>query len=76
MIKDKPKRCAYCKRNPGAKEYNPALWNGFYDKDTNQFVCLAPPKTGLSCRARHYRRKAKTKFRGQYTEFPVVMDVQ
>lgn len=58
------KVCEYCKKDPGAVKHNKFLWNGFLDKDTGQLVCM-------KCRRKHYREKAKTKFKGLYTEFPV-----
>lgn len=58
------KVCVYCKKDPGADRQNKILWFGFLDKDTNQLVCM-------NCRKKHYDEKAKTKYRGLYTEFPV-----
>jgi hypothetical protein len=58
------KVCAHCRKDPGPNPQNKILWNGFYDKDTNQNVCW-------SCRDIHYRKKNKTQFAHLYTEFPV-----
>lgn len=58
------KICDHCKKNPGPDPRNKILWNGFYDKDTDQLVCW-------KCRIIHYRKKWKTKFKYLYTEFPV-----
>lgn len=66
FITEGKKFCNYCKKNPGTKSDKPHIWLGFYDKDTDQFVCW-------NCRDRHYKRKARTKFRFRYTEFPVII---
>lgn len=55
--------CAYCHTDPCFGK-NPALWHGFLDKDTGQHVCW-------SCKATHYKAKAKTAFKNLYSEFPI-----
>ena len=59
--------CGHCGNNPGFKPSNPVLWNGFYDRDTSQYVCWG-------CRQIHYQKKAiKFNFSGMtYSETPVV----
>ena len=58
------KICSNCKKNPGCDEENNLRWNGFYDRDTNEYVCN-------NCKKLHYQKKFKTEFAGLYTEFPV-----
>lgn len=58
------KICAHCKENPGQRPDNPLLWNGFYDRDTNEYCCW-------QCHDFHYKLKEKTEFAHMYTEFPV-----
>lgn len=58
--------CHYCGKNPGPKQDNKNMWNGFADKDMNIIVCWI-------CRDRHYAAKQKTEHAGKYTEFPVPM---
>lgn len=60
---DTGKKCDICQQDPGAGK-NRNLWNGFYDQDTGQYVCW-------SCQREHYRQKAGTVHRDQYSEFPV-----
>lgn len=60
----KKQTCDYCGKNPGPRQDNKNIWNGFYDKDMNLLVCWI-------CRGRHYKAKSKTEFKNLYTEFPV-----
>lgn len=64
LFAESDKVCTYCKLDPGPKEDNPTLWNGFFDKDLGVYVCW-------NCREIHYKEKHKTEFAGMYTEFPV-----
>ena len=57
--------CDYCGKGAPSPKH-PHLWDGFYDRDTKQYVCW-------HCKAEHYKAKYKTKFRGQYSEMPVVL---
>ena len=56
--------CSYCNTDPSFG-VNPALWNGFADKDTGHNVCW-------KCRDQHYKAKEKTAFKNLYSEFPIM----
>jgi|GEM_PF-2656343 len=58
------KICAHCKKNPGVNPGNPLLWNGFYDKDTNELSCW-------DCYEKHYKKKSLTEHAEKFTEVPV-----
>lgn len=60
------KECVHCNANPGHKQNNPQIWNGFYDKDTGEFVCW-------DCQKLHYEKKLKTEYKYLYSEMPVVL---
>ena len=57
--------CSYCKQDPGRKEGG-VVWDGFLDKDTNQYVCFP-------CQFTHYHAKSKTEYNNLYSEFPVII---
>lgn len=57
--------CECCHEDPGRGK-NPSLWNGFYDQDTNQYICT-------NCKPAHYIAKAQTEHKGLYSEVPVVV---
>jgi len=57
--------CHICGNDPGLKPKHQVLWNGFLDKDTDQYVCIF-------CRPTHYIAKFKNPLTvGLYTEMPV-----
>ncbi|MFN8238607.1 MAG: hypothetical protein U0T77_10595 [Chitinophagales bacterium] len=60
--------CDHCNQNPGPNPRNKALWYGFFDQDTKQYVCMG-------CKEMHYHVKAKTTPQGLYSELPVTMQL-
>jgi hypothetical protein len=57
--------CSYCNTDPGLKPGSETIWNGFFDKDTNQNVCW-------KCKRDHYARKfMNSGTKGLYSEFPI-----
>lgn len=58
--------CSHCGKDPGTHPNSPGHLYGFRDADTDE-VCCTP------CRPAHYRKKAKTRHRGQYSEVPIVI---
>ena len=59
--------CAHCKNDPGVSFRNGYQWDGFFDADTQQYVCR-------KCKQYHYTEKRKTEFAGMYSEVPVVVE--
>lgn len=60
--------CDHCNSNPGFNPKNQALWSGFFDQDTKQYVCL-------TCKTKHYEIKKITGLQGLYSEMPVTMQL-
>ena len=61
--------CGYCNNDPGPKENNTWHWAGFFDADTQQYVCN-------KCKVHHYGIKAKTEHAGMYSEIPVIVETE
>lgn len=61
--------CDTCLEPVGANPNNAALWNGFYDSDTNMHVCW-------SCKQSYYKFKTKELGKqGLYSEMPVTLSL-
>ena len=59
------KTCYLCGKNPGPKQNNPLLWNGFKDMETGQYI-------GYCCRKTHYGIKSNNGTQGfTMVEYPV-----
>lgn len=57
--------CDHCKRSVAANPRNTALWNGFYDSDTNMHVCW-------NCKEKYYKYKTiQLRKQGLFSEMPV-----
>lgn len=58
--------CSLCRGDPGFKNNNPELWNGFYDLDTGDRVCI-------HCKTKHYQQKNSGPKKNLYSELPIVI---